>query len=67
MVWVKAKEGESFGALLGRFKARVKANEILDDLRKHEFYRSPSEKRRWKAQMARTRRGREQRNAKNRS
>ena len=45
---VKARPGETVDSLLRRFKKDVLKSEVLKDLSKHEYYVSPSEKRRRK-------------------
>lgn len=48
-------ERESVDSLLKRFKKAVVRDEIMTDLRKHEYYRAPSLKRREKSAAARKR------------
>lgn len=55
MAWVKAKPGESFEALLKRFKKAVERSGVLADLRKNEYYEKPSVKRKRKQEAARKR------------
>ena len=52
---VKARPGETVDSLLRRFKKDVLKSEVLKDLRKHEFYIPPSEKRRIKSAEAQKR------------
>ena len=52
---VKARPGETVDSLLRRFKKDVLKSEVLKDLRKHEYYISPSEKRRLKSAEAQKR------------
>lgn len=52
---VKARPGETLDSLLRRFKKEVVKNGILQDLKKHEYYVAPSEKRRIKSEQARKR------------
>lgn len=52
---VKARPGETVDSLLRRFKKDVLKSEVLKDLRKHEHYISPSEKRRLKSAEAQKR------------
>ena len=47
---VRLREGETVDALIKRFKRDYAKSGILNDLRKHEAYQSPSEKRREKRQ-----------------
>ena len=49
---IKAKPGESLDSMLRRFKKEVTKAEILKELRKREYYLSPSEKRRRKSAEA---------------
>lgn len=51
----RARPGESVDSMLRRFKKEVVKAEILKDLRKHEFYVPPSEKRRLKSAEAQKR------------
>lgn len=52
---VKVRPGESFDSLLRRFKKETVKSGIIQDLRKHEYYVSPSQKRRLKSEQARKR------------
>ena len=52
---IKARPGESLDSMLRRFKKEVLKSEVLKDLRKHEYYVSPSEKRRLKSAEAQKR------------
>ena len=52
---IKARPGESLDSMLRRFKKEVLKSEVLKDLRKKEYYISPSEKRRLKSAEARKR------------
>ena len=52
---VKARPGETVDSLLRRFKKDVLKSEVLKDLRKHEYYISPSQKRRLKSAEAQKR------------
>ena len=49
---VKARPDESVDSMLKRFKRDVARSGILQDLRKHEFYIPPNEKRRIKQKAA---------------
>lgn len=49
---VKIRPGESFESLLKRFKKQVTKEGTLIELRKHEYYVAPSEKRRIKHEAA---------------
>lgn len=48
----KRRDGESLESLLHRFKREVNDAMILSDLKKHEFYKSPSQKKREKREAA---------------
>lgn len=48
-------ERESVDSMLRRFKKAVVRDEIMLDLKKHEYYRAPSLKRREKSAAARKR------------
>lgn len=52
---IKRKPDETFDSMLRRFKKSVVKSEVLKDLRKHEYYVSPSEKRRLKSAEAQKR------------
>lgn len=52
---IKARPGETLDSMLRRFKKEVLKSEILKDLRKHEYYVAPSEKRRLKSAEAQKR------------
>ena len=52
---IKARPGESLDSMLRRFKKEVLKSEVLKDLRKKEYYVSPSEKRRLKSAEAQKR------------
>lgn len=43
---------EDLESMLRRFKRKVEKEEILEDMRKHEFYKSPSVKKREKHENA---------------
>lgn len=49
------RKDESLDSALRRFKKEVTKSGILLDLKKHEFYVAPSEKRRRKSELARKR------------
>ena len=52
---IKRRPDETVDSMLRRFKREVLKAEILKDLRKHEYYVSPSEKRRLKSAEAQKR------------
>jgi small subunit ribosomal protein S21 len=52
---VKARPGETLDSMLRRFKKDVAKAGVLQDLKKHEYYVAPSEKRRLKSEQARKR------------
>jgi small subunit ribosomal protein S21 len=52
---VKARPGETLDSMLRRFKKDVAKAGVLQDLKKHEYYIAPSEKRRLKSEQARKR------------
>ena len=52
----RRREGESLDSMLHRFKREVNDAMILSDLKKHEFYKSPSQKRREKKEAAKRKR-----------
>lgn len=60
-VKVVARENEPFEILFRRFKKSYQESGILQDVRRKEFYMSPSEKRREKSKQAQRRREREER------
>ena len=49
---IKARPGETLDSMLRRFKREVMKSEVLKDLRKKEYYVSPSQKRRLKSAEA---------------
>ena len=53
MSQVKVKENESLDSALRRFKRNCAKDGVLADLRKKEYYQSPSVKRRKKSEAAR--------------
>ena len=52
---IKRRPDESVDSMLRRFKKEVLKSDLLKDLRKHEYYISPSEKRRLKSAEAQKR------------
>lgn len=52
---IKRRPDETVDSMLRRFKKEMLKSEVLKDLRKHEFYISPSEKRRLKSAEAQKR------------
>ena len=61
MATVHTRDGEPVEKLLRRFKKKVEAAGILKDLRKHEFFTKPTEKRKLKRLAADKRRKRSER------
>jgi len=55
MTQVIARNNESFESLWKRFKRAVEHENVLADLRKHEYYEKPSVKRKRKSAAARKR------------
>lgn len=53
MVFVKVREGESIEEALRRFKRECERNGVLKEIKRREFYISPSMKKKLKAQDAR--------------
>ena len=53
MVFVKLREGEGIEEALRRFKRECERNGILKEIKRREFYISPSMKKKLKAQDAR--------------
>ena len=53
MPGVRVKEGESFESALRRFKKKCEKAGILSDLRKHQHFEKPSERRKRKENAAR--------------
>lgn len=49
------RKDESIDSALRRFKKEVVKSGVLQDLRKHEYYVAPSQKRRLKSEAARKR------------
>ncbi|MBD3368357.1 MAG: 30S ribosomal protein S21 [Candidatus Eisenbacteria bacterium] len=52
MPGVRVKDGESFERALRRFKKRCEKAGVLSDLRKHQHFEKPSEKRKRKKSAA---------------
>ena len=52
---IKRRPEETVDSVLKRFKKEVLKSEVLKDLRKHEYYVAPSEKRRLKSAEAQKR------------
>lgn len=52
---VKARPGETIDSLIRRFKKDVTKSEVIKELRRREYYMSPSEKRRVKSALAQKR------------
>jgi len=50
---VRVKDGESLDSALRRFKRNCAKSGVLADLRKKEYYQSPSVRRRKKSEAAR--------------
>ncbi len=53
MPGVRVKEGESFESALRRFKKKCEKAGILSDLRKHQHFEKPSERRKRKENASR--------------
>ena len=53
MPGIRVKEGESFESALRRFKKKCEKSGILSDLRKHQHFEKPSERRKRKENAAR--------------
>ncbi|MCD8205147.1 MAG: 30S ribosomal protein S21 [Clostridia bacterium] len=53
MATIKVNENESVDSALRRFKRKVSRDGIIADLKKKEYYESPSVKRRKKSEAAR--------------
>ena len=50
---VRVKEGESFESALKRFKKKCEKAGVLSDLRRHQHFEKPSERRKRKLNAAR--------------
>jgi small subunit ribosomal protein S21 len=50
---IRVKEGESFESALRRFKKKCEKAGILSDLRRHQHFEKPSERRKRKLNAAR--------------
>ena len=55
MATIKLKEGERIDSALRRFRKAVDKSGVLSDLRKHEYFEKPSEKKKRKQAAARKR------------
>ena len=53
MPGIRVKEGESFESALRRFKKKCEKAGILSDLRRHQHFEKPSERRKRKLNAAR--------------
>lgn len=53
MPGIRVKEGESFESALRRFKKKCEKAGILADVRKHQHFEKPSERRKRKENAAR--------------
>jgi small subunit ribosomal protein S21 len=53
MAGIRVKEGESFEGALKRFKKKCEKAGILSDLRRHQYFEKPSERRKRKIAAAR--------------
>ncbi len=58
MAEVVVKENEPFDQALKRFKRKFQQSGILAEIKKHEYYEKPSERRKKKARAARKKRNR---------
>ena len=61
MVFVKIRDGESIEEALRRFKRECERNGILKEIKRREYYLSPSVKRKLKEQDARRKARRQRR------
>ena len=61
MVFVKIREGESIEEALRRFKRECERNGILKEIKRREYYLSPSVRRKLKEQEARRKARRQRR------
>jgi small subunit ribosomal protein S21 len=55
MAEVRVGEGESLESALRRFKRKVQQEDIIKDVKRHQFYMPTGEKRRVKSALARKR------------
>jgi small subunit ribosomal protein S21 len=53
MAGIRVKEGESFEGALKRFKKKCEKAGILSDLRRHQYFEKPSERKKRKVAAAR--------------
>ena len=53
MLGIRVKDGESFESALRRFKKKCEKAGILSDLRRHQHFEKPSERRKRKLNAAR--------------
>jgi small subunit ribosomal protein S21 len=53
MPGIRVKEGESFESALRRFKKKCEKAGVLSDLRKHQHFEKPSERRKRKENASR--------------
>lgn len=64
MAYVKLKKNEDFSSLLKRFKRQLQDEGLVQELKKREYYLSPSQKQREKSKAAQARLRRQQRKIK---
>ena len=55
MAYVEVKPGESFDSALRRFKRKVQQEAIIKEIKKHNVYIKPGEKKRLKVAQAKKR------------
>lgn len=55
MAYVEVKSGESFDSALRRFKRKVQQEAIIKEIKKHNVYIKPGEKKRLKIAQAKKR------------
>lgn len=63
MTYVVARPGESFEAMLRRFKKSVERSGVLAELKKREFYEKPSVRKKKKSEAAKKRKMKEEKKA----
>lgn len=51
-VEIKVKENESLNSALRRFKHAMQKERVITDIKKHQFYKSPSEERKRRKQIS---------------
>jgi len=63
MTKIEIKKGEHLEKALRKFKAKIRREGVIDEIKKREFYEKPSQRRRKKEEAAKRREARRRREA----